>query len=1055
MKHNRRIGLVALAVLVPACWGNAQTYFFNPAAAGTQNIQANPQFSLVPAGPFSANFVDASSITLGPVTTGQTLRVNSNTSVGTLTVLVGNTAVTNTISTLAGQNFSLGTLNFDRTNNTVGSIASTVTFNAVNFNNTPFNKTGVGTVNLTGAASGSISAITFASPSVNVNPTNIRSTLSLQSPQFTTSSTSITFDATGASGVTNPIQFTFGSTGSTNFSVGSLNTLGTGSNLVGFATANIPASTFTLNVSQTTNGVFNGSFTSGSNMVFNKAGAADLTWVANLSNNVLFNLNAGRWVVGTSVTGPNSGTNYATGNNFVPISVAATGTLASDISGRSIRAGSSAFNATTGVWTGTDDRGGIVVTAAPTSAIEPAGILGLNRLDATNGMTIRGDAANDRLAVFTLTAPAAAGNLRLDYSTFLTGTPGVTVTPLTFNTGSVPLASVDVTAPPFAKLDPAYGTGGILISGTSVSLRFTSIDIKSVTWTGGSTSDWNTTDANFAGDSSVYSETLGIGGALGTLRGDNVAFDDAGNPAVVIRPAGVIPSSLVINNSATTYNFSGGPIVGTTSLVKQGPGTIVLAASNTFAGGLQLQGGTVRLAALNAVGTAIPILSSGVTLGADVDYSLNSISTTGTLSLDVAATRTLTLTSNLTPVGSTPVLNKTGPGTLLLNATATYVGGTINVTGGTFALGASSALVNTITVSVTATGAIDASARPGGYTVGTGQFLNLNGGFTGNINVTNRLYHTNTAPLATTYNSSGTGRIDVFGGSTVTFNGTLAHTGLTTISWGAAVVNNPFLVPGSDIRVTGGIGGDTLLTLDAAASSSASTLVGSFRNVTVGHSPSTVSKLSLPPTDLAVNRQRVMIVQSALNLVDDGSGSFTGNVDLGNNALILKSGDLALARNAIAQWVAAGTYTGRGITASARGTGGRNDFAALAAILNTDSSGFPLFSSFLDQPVVTTDVLVRYTYLGDTNLDGLLDASDFNAVLNGITNSLTGWHNGDTNYDGVVDTTDYGNFLAAYNFYLGSPIPFGSGGTPGGAIPEPASLALILPAAALLARRRR
>ena len=59
--------------------------------------------------------------------------------------------------------------------------------------------------------------------------------------------------------------------------------------------------------------------------------------------------------------------------------------------------------------------------------------------------------------------------------------------------------------------------------------------------------------------------------------------------------------------------------------------------------------------------------------------------------------------------------------------------------------------------------------------------------------------------------------------------------------------------------------------------------------------------------------------------------------------------------------------------------------------------------------VNATDVLVKYTYGGDANLDGLLDGADYGLIDNYIQfPGTTGWGNGDFNYDGVIDGADYG-----------------------------------------------
>ena len=59
--------------------------------------------------------------------------------------------------------------------------------------------------------------------------------------------------------------------------------------------------------------------------------------------------------------------------------------------------------------------------------------------------------------------------------------------------------------------------------------------------------------------------------------------------------------------------------------------------------------------------------------------------------------------------------------------------------------------------------------------------------------------------------------------------------------------------------------------------------------------------------------------------------------------------------------------------------------------------------------VNNTDVLVKYTYFGDADLDGTVDNSnDYLLWLNGYSNHLTGWLNGDFDYSGAVDnSSDY------------------------------------------------
>ena len=56
-----------------------------------------------------------------------------------------------------------------------------------------------------------------------------------------------------------------------------------------------------------------------------------------------------------------------------------------------------------------------------------------------------------------------------------------------------------------------------------------------------------------------------------------------------------------------------------------------------------------------------------------------------------------------------------------------------------------------------------------------------------------------------------------------------------------------------------------------------------------------------------------------------------------------------------------------------------------------------------------SDLLVKYTYYGDADLDGTVSGSDYHQIDLGFGShgTLSGWSNGDFNYDGVIDGSDY------------------------------------------------
>jgi len=109
-------------------------------------------------------------------------------------------------------------------------------------------------------------------------------------------------------------------------------------------------------------------------------------------------------------------------------------------------------------------------------------------------------------------------------------------------------------------------------------------------------------------------------------------------------------------------------------------------------------------------------------------------------------------------------------------------------------------------------------------------------------------------------------------------------------------------------------------------------------------------------------------------------------------------------------------------------------------------------------------VTVMATYPGDFNLDGAVDGQDRSIYLAHAGQSGQDWFTGDANYDGNVDGMDRGIYLAEAGKGVVKPLggdPLAGNGPTvlGGVVPEPGTLALLLPLVALfgyvVARRRR
>ncbi len=96
-------------------------------------------------------------------------------------------------------------------------------------------------------------------------------------------------------------------------------------------------------------------------------------------------------------------------------------------------------------------------------------------------------------------------------------------------------------------------------------------------------------------------------------------------------------------------------------------------------------------------------------------------------------------------------------------------------------------------------------------------------------------------------------------------------------------------------------------------------------------------------------------------------------------------------------------------------------------------------------------MLLRYTYYGDANLDGTVNALDFNALANNYSKAGV-WSSGDFNYSGTVDSSDFAMLAANYGQSLPSSAPAAMLGS---VVPEPSSLLLSCGLGMILAGRNR
>jgi RHS repeat-associated protein len=168
-----------------------------------------------------------------------------------------------------------------------------------------------------------------------------------------------------------------------------------------------------------------------------------------------------------------------------------------------------------------------------------------------------------------------------------------------------------------------------------------------------------------------------------------------------------------------------------------------------------------------------------------------------------------------------------------------------------------------------------------------------------------------------------------------------------------------------------------------------------------------------------VHADRHVLVLSSL-FIAGSTNAWQAQLNLTGNDLIVHNGNLTLLTNQIASGYSNGTWTGQGITSSTAAAN-TSHLTSLGVELNNNGNNQPLFGNgtalglFDSQNPSTTDVLIKYTYYGDANLDGKVDGSDYARIDNGFLTHATGWSNGDFNYDGSINGTDYTLIDNAFN----------------------------------------
>jgi fibronectin-binding autotransporter adhesin len=297
---------------------------------------------------------------------------------------------------------------------------------------------------------------------------------------------------------------------------------------------------------------------------------------------------------------------------------------------------------------------------------------------------------------------------------------------------------------------------------------------------------------------------LKAGGNAATISG-GTALTSGGNELVIRTDASGDKLSI-----STAVSTSGG-------LVKAGAGTLVLSnLSNTIGGGIAIDAGTLNITSLSSLGNlggsklitfGGGTLQYGTGLTADVSPFLNAFPA-GTLAGIDTNGNSVTFTSALAGTGG---LSKLGSGTLTLNATNTYAGGT-TIAGGTLVFPTVSAVPAAGRIVIGSGGALSVS---GAYStlagwLGSGQIASSSNGALALVSSSSENFD------GTTYNGLSVGAMT---GSSITYTGSITPgAGGYFVGGGGGTITIPNPTFSGVNNFTAGNGGGGTVILAAANS---------------------------------------------------------------------------------------------------------------------------------------------------------------------------------------------------------------------------------------------
>ncbi len=600
-------------------------------------------------------------------------------------------------------------------------------------------------------------------------------------------------------------------------------------------------------------------------------------------------------------------------------------------------------------------------------------------------------------------------------------------------------------------------------------------------------------------NSNTYTGTTTIGTGNTLRLGDGTTDGSIASTTDIINNG-----TLVYNRIGTAFTYSG-IISGSGALLKEGIGTQLLGAANTYSGGTTINGGDFQISNGNAFGTGTLNLTAGsitarltsrivpnpVTVSGN--FTLNTLTAGGnvlTLSGNVdltGATRTISVAntggSAITGVVSNGGLTKAGTATLTLTGINTYTGPTL-ISEGRLQIGngvvdgsidTTSGIENnatlaynfvgphTISVPITGSGALTKTG------LGIARFSNSNSSYTGSLAITTGAVIKEVADSTTgeitvatdatfvlaggssdgsgqiaTISGPGAGNLDYFYIGSFNQRGALqAHTGGNT--WAGNIV----------LSGTAGTAGNTRIGVQNGASL---TLTGTISEAVAGMSPyfragdGASDGITLAGTCSWTGPTRIFSNGGSVAIADNDKLPTTADLIVGPSAATLGSPTFDLA--GFNQTVAALRGTVGTVSATIKNSGASQSTLTLNP---SAASSFP--GRIQDNVKLVIGGTAPQTLAGDniqtadttihTGANLIIsDAGElqFYPTTNGVTNSVGG--TGTLQYDGILridiggaDSTPGNSWTLVNVGGMADPTPFGSTFAVAAVIGSPATFA--------------